>query len=103
MYSLILESIVQTNILAHYAIKKLECINKNFVLIVVKNLIGLSRCGCFGDQGEVNNMSRSIQLDSDGNDITCMKEFDALKYPCRECDKEDCNEREEYKETENRK
>lgn len=27
-------------------------------------------------------MSRSLQLNSDGNDITCMKEFDALKYPC---------------------
>lgn len=39
-------------------------------------------------------MSRSIQLDSDGNDITCMKEFDTLKYPCRECDREDCDERE---------
>lgn len=24
-------------------------------------------------------MSRSIQLDSDGNDITCMKEFDMMK------------------------
>lgn len=43
-------------------------------------------------------MSRSIQLDSDGNDITCMKEFDALQYPCRECDMEDCEEREKYKE-----
>lgn len=41
-------------------------------------------------------MGRSIQLDSDGNDITCMKEFDALKYPCDECIKEDCEEREEY-------
>ena len=41
-------------------------------------------------------MDRSIRLDSDGNDITCMKEFDALKYPCRECIKEDCEEREEY-------
>ncbi|MCR2051057.1 hypothetical protein NSB25_27965 [Acetatifactor muris] len=41
-------------------------------------------------------MSRSIQLDSDGNDITCMKQFDALKYPCRECDREDCEEREIY-------
>ncbi len=38
----------------------------------------------------------SIQLDSDGNDITCMNEFDALKYPCRECDRENCEEREEY-------
>lgn len=41
-------------------------------------------------------MSRSIQLNSNGNDITCMKEFDALKYPCRECNREDCKEREEY-------
>lgn len=48
-------------------------------------------------------MSRSIQLDSDGNDITCMKEFDVLKYPCRECDRKDCDEREEYKKTENSK
>lgn len=38
-------------------------------------------------------MSRSIQLDSDGNDITCMKEFDALRYPCKECNREDCKER----------
>lgn len=44
-----------------------------------------------------NIMSRSIQLDLDGSDITCMKEFDALKYPCDECIKEDCEEREEYK------
>lgn len=43
-------------------------------------------------------MSRSIQLDSDGNDITCMKEFDALKYPCRECSRENCDEKEKYKE-----
>lgn len=42
-------------------------------------------------------MSGSIQLDSDGNDITCMKEFDALKYPCREFDRENCDVREEYK------
>lgn len=41
-------------------------------------------------------MSRLIQINSDGNDITCMKEFDALKYPCRECDREECNERENY-------
>lgn len=39
-------------------------------------------------------MGRSIQLDSDGRDIICMKEFDALKYPCRECDREDFDERE---------
>lgn len=41
-------------------------------------------------------MGKSIRLDSDGSDITCMKEFDALKYPCDECIKEDCEEREEY-------
>jgi len=41
-------------------------------------------------------MSRSIQLDLDGNDITCMKEFDALEYPCQECNSEDCEERENY-------
>ena len=41
-------------------------------------------------------MSRSIQLDSNGNDITCMKEFDVLKYPCKECDRQDCEEREIY-------
>lgn len=40
-------------------------------------------------------MSRSIQLDSDGNDITCMKEFDALKYPCDSCEISDCGERED--------
>lgn len=41
-------------------------------------------------------MSRSIQLDSNGNDITCMKEFDVLRYPCDGCTREDCEEREEY-------
>ena len=66
-----------------------EKVNKHFIKIV-KNYKG-------------GKMSRSIQLDSDGNDITCMKEFDALKYPCRECNKENCDEREEYKETESRK
>lgn len=44
-------------------------------------------------------MGVSIQLDSDGNDITCMKEFDVLKYSCRECNREECEEREEYNET----
>ncbi len=44
-------------------------------------------------------MGRSIQLDSDGNDITCMKEFDALKYPCDLCERKDCEEREEHYET----
>lgn len=41
-------------------------------------------------------MSRSIKLDSNGYDITCMKEFDALKYPCNGCSKTDCDEREKY-------
>lgn len=41
-------------------------------------------------------MSRSIQLDLNGNDITCMKEFDVLKYPCKECNRQDCEEREIY-------
>ena len=41
-------------------------------------------------------MSKTIIYDSQGRDITCMKEFDALKYPCRECDREDCEEREDY-------
>ena len=48
-------------------------------------------------------MSRSIQLDSNGNDITCMKEFDALKYPCDSCNRENCEEREDYEKTEDRK
>ena len=48
-------------------------------------------------------MSRSIQLDSDGNDITCMKEFDALKYPCNSCDKKDCEERREILESQKEK
>lgn len=48
-------------------------------------------------------MSRTIILDTQGNDITCMKEFDALKYPCDECDREDCEEREDYEKTENKK
>lgn len=41
-------------------------------------------------------MGRSILLDSYGCDITCMKEFDALRYPCDGCTREDCEEREEY-------
>lgn len=41
-------------------------------------------------------MSRLIQLDSEGNDITCMKEFDVLKYACEECDRDDCDERANY-------
>lgn len=41
-------------------------------------------------------MSRIISFDSDGNDITCMKVFDALAYPCSACDIEDCPDRETY-------
>ena len=41
-------------------------------------------------------MSRTITLDCDGNDITCMKVFDALKYPCSACDNKDCPDRETY-------
>lgn len=43
-------------------------------------------------------MSRTITYDLQGNDITCMKEFDALKYPCEECDRTDCDNREAYEE-----
>lgn len=49
------------------------------------------------------DMSRIITYDSQGNDITCMKEFNALEYPCKECDRVDCEEREEYEKTESRK
>jgi hypothetical protein len=41
-------------------------------------------------------MSRIISFDFEGNDITCMKEFDALVYPCSACDNEDCPDRETY-------
>jgi hypothetical protein len=41
-------------------------------------------------------MSRIISFDSEGNDITCMKEFDALENPCSACDNEDCPDRETY-------
>lgn len=47
-------------------------------------------------------MSRTITYDSQGNDITCMKEFDALKYPCKECNREcnrnDCEEKDKGEE-----
>lgn len=48
-------------------------------------------------------MGRTITYDSQGNDITCMKEFDALKYPCKECDRTDCEEKEDYEETDSGK
>ena len=41
-------------------------------------------------------MSKMITYDSQDKDITCMKEYDALKYPCNECDRTDCEERENY-------
>lgn len=45
-------------------------------------------------------MDRTISFDCDGNDITCMKVFDALAYPCSACDIEDCPDREIYKDDE---
>lgn len=41
-------------------------------------------------------MSRTIILDCDGKNITCMKEFDALEHPCDDCDIKDCLDREIY-------
>lgn len=41
-------------------------------------------------------MNRTITYDSQGKDTTCIKRFDALKHPCQECDREDCEERENY-------
>lgn len=49
------------------------------------------------------NMSRTITYNSQGRDITCMKEYDALKYPCQECDRTDCEEGENYEKTKSRK
>lgn len=46
-------------------------------------------------------MSRTITYDSQGNDITCMKGFDALEYPCKECDRENCKGREKYEDRTN--
>lgn len=43
------------------------------------------------------DMSRTITYDSQGNNITCMKEFDALLYPCKVCDRTDCEEKQFYK------
>ena len=47
-------------------------------------------------------MSITITYDSQGRDITCMKEYDALKYPCQEYDRTDCEEREDYSGEENK-
>ena len=52
---------------------------------------------------EKYDVSRTITYDSQCRDITCMKEFDALKYPCQECDREVCEEREDYEKTKSRK
>lgn len=41
-------------------------------------------------------MNRTLTYDSDGNDITCIKEYTALKYPCRECGRADCVNNENY-------
>lgn len=41
-------------------------------------------------------MDRTISFDCNGNDITCMKVYDALAYPCDACDIEDCPDRETY-------
>ena len=41
-------------------------------------------------------MDRTIKLDSNGNDITCMKVFDALENPCDACDIKNCPDREIY-------
>lgn len=41
-------------------------------------------------------MNKTITFDSEGNDITCMKEFDALEYPCDCCIVNDCPDRETY-------
>lgn len=46
-------------------------------------------------------MSKLVTYDSQGNDITCMKEFDALLYPCNECNVVDCEEREQYEDISN--
>ena len=56
-----------------------------------------------GNVKRFNDMSRTITYDSQGKDITCMREFDALKYPCQECDRTDCEEREDYEKTKSRK
>lgn len=56
-----------------------------------------------GNVKRFNDMSRIITYDSQGKDITCIREFDALKYPCQECDRTDCEEREDYEKTKSRK
>ena len=41
-------------------------------------------------------MSAVLTFDIYGNDVTCVKEYDALLYPCKECDNYDCEDRETY-------
>lgn len=48
-------------------------------------------------------MSATLTFDIYGNDITCMKEYDALLHPCNECDNYDCEDREVYEEDQNRR
>lgn len=48
-------------------------------------------------------MGRVIAYDSQGKDITCMKEFTALEYPCEVCDRTNCEERWKYEKAESRK
>lgn len=37
-------------------------------------------------------MSKTFMYDSQGKDITCMKEYDALENPCEVCNKTDCED-----------
>jgi hypothetical protein len=41
-------------------------------------------------------MSKTLTYDMNGKDITCMKQYDILLYPCDECEREDCEERDKY-------
>lgn len=41
-------------------------------------------------------MDRIMTFDAEGNDITCMKTFDVLLYPCDACSNVDCPDRETY-------
>ena len=47
-------------------------------------------------------MDRTMRFDCNGNDITCMKVFDALAYPCDTCNIKDCPDREIYDDVEER-
>ena len=42
-------------------------------------------------------MSRIVTFDTQGNDITCMKNFDILKDPCTECDVKNCEKNKQNK------